>query len=192
MSRTMKPWLFVFLGFCTSSSLATEAWLAEEVSVAEPTELHTVASADGSEVVWSEFIGEIKSADANAAVTAIQVEERDGKRIRGVLTRLETAVSADEIYITEASLSSLRNELQEIEYTRKFDIECEAKNRCVHGIARCRPSQTVRQAYCPGRYSTANSEEGFVLSTPRSTFSFPSIGAAQFDILLSGAVQLFE
>lgn len=194
MSRAARSWHFMSLVTLvwTSFSPAADGRLAEEVSVPEPTELHAVASADGSVVLWSEFIGEIKSADANAAMTAIEVEGSDGEQVRGVLIRLESAASTDEIYVTDVLLSSLKDELQEIEYTRQFDFECEAQNRCVHGIARCRPSQTERQAYCPGRYSTANAEEGFVLSTPRSTFWFPSVGAAQFDSLVSEAVQVFE
>ena len=142
MSRATKTRLLVFLGSltCASSSLAVQGQLAEEVSVPEPTELHTVASADGSEVVWSEFLGEIKSADASATLTAIEIEGPDGEQVRGVLITLANAASTDQIYVTDGLLANLRNELQELEFTRQFNSECEAKYRCVHGIARCRPS----------------------------------------------------
>ncbi|NOR35941.1 MAG: hypothetical protein GQ577_04260 [Woeseiaceae bacterium] len=194
MNRATKTLLIVYLGSLTylSSSVSAQSQLAEEISVPEPTQLHTVASADGSEDIWSEFLGEIKSVDANAAITAIEVKGPDGERIRGVKITLENSTVSDQIYITDSLLSNLRDELQELEFTRQFDSECQAKYRCVHGIARCRPSQTERQAYCPGRYSTPNSEGGFVLSTPRNSFSFPSVEATQLDTLISKAVQVFD
>ncbi len=174
------------------SSVPAESQFAEETSVPEPTQLHTAALADRSELVWSELLGEIKSADARAAIAAIEVEGSDGERVRGVKITLENSMSADHIYITDSLLSNLRDELEELEFTSQFDGECQAKNSCIHGIARCRPSQTERQAYCPGRYSTPNSEKGLVLSTPRHSFLFPSVETAQLDALISEALQVFE
>ncbi|MBN7796880.1 hypothetical protein [Parahaliea mediterranea] len=171
---------------CVFSSL-----LAAEVSVPEPTKLHVVASTEGSNVVWSELLGEIESADASAAVTVIDIEGSNAKRARGVLIELKNAASTDHVYVTDDLLPSLRKELQELELNLQYAGECEAKHQCVLGIARCRPSQTKRQAYCPGFYSTAESDGGFILSTPRNTFLFPSIRAAQFDSFISEAVQVF-
>jgi hypothetical protein len=194
MNRATKTLLIMFLGSltCVSSNVSAQWQLAEEISVPEPTRLHTVASADGSELIWSEFLGEIKSVDANAAITAIEVQGPDGERVRGVKITLENSTLSDQIYITDSLLSNLRDELQELESTRQVNSKCRAKYRCVHGIARCRPSETERQAYCPGRYSTPNSEGGFVLSTPRNSFSFPSVDATQLDTLISEAVQVFD
>ncbi len=183
-----------FLGWliCAFSSVAAESQFAEETSVAEPTQLYTAASEDNSELVRSEVLGKIESTDARAAFSAIEVEAADGERVRGVKIALENSSSTDQIYITESLLASLRNELEELEVTSLYDGECQAKYRCVHGISRCRPSQTERQAYCPGRYSTPSSEKGFTLSTPRHSFFFPSIGTAQIDALISEAVQVLE
>ncbi|MGI9232942.1 MAG: hypothetical protein ACR2RD_04865 [Woeseiaceae bacterium] len=194
MNRATKTLLSLFLGSltCVFSNAPAESQLAEEKSVPEPTQLHTVALADGSELVWSKLLGEIESADASAAISAIEVEGPDGDRVRGVKITLENTTSSDQIYITESLLASLRDELQELEYTRQWYGKCQAKYRCVHGIARCRPATTEKQAYCPGRYSTPNSQGGFVLSTPRNSFSFPSVEAAQFDTLIGEADQVFE
>lgn len=175
-----------------SPSFATGNGLAEEVSVPEPTELHIVVSTGDSELVWSEYIGEIMSDQATASVSVIEVEGPNDKQVRGVLIVLLDASSEDEIYVTDTLLPGLRKELQQLEYTRQFDIECQSRNRCIHGIARCRPSQTERQAYCPGRYSTKDSEEGFILSTLTKTFWFPSVEAAQFDLLISQAIQALD
>ncbi len=194
MNRATKTSLFIFLGLLTYafSNVPAKSQLAEEISVPEPTQLHTVAEAGSSVLVWSELLGEIKSADSTATVLAIEVEGPDGERVRGVKISLGNSTSSDQIYITVSLLASLRDELQELEYTRQWYGKCQAKYRCSHGIARCRPSTTEKQAYCPGRYSTPNSEEGFVLSTPRSSFSFPSVEPAQIDALISEAVQVFE
>ena len=194
MNRAKKTLLIVYLGSLTylSSSVSAQSQLAEEISVPEPTQLHTAAEADGSVLVWSELLGEINSADSTATVLAIEVEGPDGERVRGVKISLENSTSSDQIYVTESLLANFQDELQELEYTRQWYGKCKAKYRCSHGIARCRPSTTERQAYCPGRFSTPNSEGGFVLSTPRNTFSFPSVEPLQLDALISDSVQAFE
>ncbi len=186
--------LFVFFGWFiyASSAVLAASQLAEETSVSEPTQLHTVAIADSSEFVWSELLGEIKSADAHAVITAIEVQGADGKRVRGVKIVLENSTSVDQIYLTDSLLSGLRDELEQLEFASRLDSECQAKFRCVSGIARCRPSKTESQAYCPGRYSGPNNEKGLVLSTPRHSFSFPSVEIAQLDALISAAVHTLE
>ena len=189
--NTAKFMFFCWL-ICAISSVPAESQFAEETPVAEPTQLHTVASADNSVLVWVELLGEIESSDARATISAIEVEASDGERSRGVKIALENSTSTDQIYVTESLLVILRNELQELDITSQFDAKCQAKHRCVHGIARCRPSQTETQAYCPGRYTTPNSEKGFTLSTPRHVFFFPSVGPAQIDALISEAVQVLE
>ena len=194
MNTATKTLLSVFHATvaCALWSAPTNSQLAQETSVPEPTQLHTVASADGSELAWSKLLGVINSADANAMISAIEVEGPNGDRVRGVKIALADSTSSDKIYVTDSLLSSLQDELHELEYTRARYGKCQAKGRCVQGIARCRPSETRRQAYCPGHYSTANSEGGFVLSTPRSSFSFPSVEAAQFGTLISEAARVFE
>ena len=192
--RLAKAPLSMFFGgllFAFSGVLA-ESRLAGETSVAEPTRLQTVVSADGSELAWSRSLGEIESADASAAISTIEIRGPGGERVRGVKISLEDSGASDEIYITETLLSDFRDELQKLQFTGRSDRECRARYRCIHGIARCRPSQTERQAYCPGRYSTPNSEKGIILSTPRRSFSFPSVDIARLDALISEAVQALE
>ena len=194
MIRAVKTRLFLFLGSftCAFSSVPADSQFAEEVSVPEPTQLQTIASDDGSKLVWVKFLGEIASDNAKAAVTAIEIEGPDGERVRGVKISLENSTSMDQIYVTDNLLPNFWDELQELEFTRQYDSECQAKNRCVSGIARCRPSQPERQAYCPGHYSTPSSESGLILSTPRGSFSFPSVDAGQLGNLIGEAIQEFE
>lgn len=194
MNRATKALLIAYLGSLTyvSSSVSAQSQLAEEISVPEPTQLHTAAEADGSVLVSSEFLGEINSADSTATVLAIEVEGPDGERVRGVKISLGNSTSSDQIYITESLLSNFQDELRQLEFTRHWSGKCQAKVRCVLGIARCRPVTTEKQAYCPGRFSTPISEEGFLLGTPRSSFSFPSVEAAQLESLISEAIQVLE
>lgn len=194
MNRATRTQLIVYLGslIYVSSSVLAQSQLAEEISVPEPTQLHTAAVSDGSVLVWSELIGEINSAESTATVSAIEVEGPDGERVRGVKISLGNSTSSDQIYVTESLLSNFQDELREIEHRRHRFGKCQAKVRCVQGIARCRPSETEKQAYCPGRFSTPNSAGGFVLNTPRNNFSFPSVESTQFDGLISDAVEAFE
>jgi hypothetical protein len=174
--------VLVFLGAPANSQSA------EETSVSEPTQLDTAASAVDSVVVSSEMVGEIVSADSRAAISVIEVEVLHGDKIRGVKITLENSRSMDRIYITDSLLSSLRDELKALELTSPSDGKCQAKYRCVLGIERCRLSQSERQAYCPGRYSTPGSDSGFVLTTPRHSFLFPAVETAQLDAIISEAM----
>ena len=182
--------------FCSliylSSNVPAQSQLADEVSVPEPTQLHTAAHADGSILVLSELLGEIDTADSTAAAFLIEVENTDGERIRGVKISLKNSTSADAIYIPVNLLSSFQDELREIEFWRHRTGKCQARVRCVQGIARCRPAGTEKQAYCPGRFSTPRSEGGFILSTPRNTFSFPTVEATRFEALIGDAIRALQ
>ena len=163
-----------------------------ETSVPEPTHLYTVAVAAGSTLVWSQRLGEIESVDARATISVIAVEGYDGKRVRGMKLMLEDSMMTDQIYLPESLLSNLRDELEQLEDWHQVDRKCEAKELCIHGIARCRPSRTVSQAYCPSRYSKPNSEEGLILSTPHHMFMFPVVGTEQLSTLIIDAIQTLE
>jgi hypothetical protein len=148
--------------------------------------------ADGSKLVWSELVGDIDSSDARATVSVIEVESRQGDKVRGIKIMLENSTSTDELYLTENLLPNVRTELEQLEFSLQFYDKCDAKHLCMHGIARCRPSQTVRQAYCPGHYSTPGSEEGLNMSTPGYSFMFPSVGTERLISLIGEAIQALE
>lgn len=190
---SMSPMYLLFGGlFIAMLSTPARGQSHGEVSVPEPTRLHAAALADGSELLWSEPIGVITSTDAHATVSVIEVESRQGVRIRGMKIMLKNSTSTDLIYVTEGRLPNFRDEIEHLEFSRRFYGKCEAKRLCIHGIARCRPSQTERQAYCPGRYSTPDSEEGLHLTTPRHSFMFLSVGMEQLVSLIGVAIQTLE
>ncbi len=194
MSRAAKAPRIMFLVSltCAFLSVPVKSQFAEGTSVPEPTQLQAVASADDSILVRQEVLGEIETTDARASVSAIEIETPGGEKERGVKISLENSISTDRIYVTDNQVTNLREELKELDFASQFDGECQAKHRCIYGIARCRPSQTVSQAYCPSRYSTPKSEKGLILSTPRYSFLFPSVETGQLDTLLSEAAQVLD
>jgi hypothetical protein len=114
----------------------------------------------------------------------------DGQVLRGIIVSLSSPSATDELYLGEPELQLLQDELAELAAileSEGFASRCEAINTCVTGIARCRPSQSVIQAYCPGIYTTPGSQEGFALATPRQSFLFPSFGLRGFMSLVEAA-----
>src|SRR5690606_17632157 len=116
----------------------------------------------------------------------------DGEQVSGIKIELENSTSTDQIHVPASLLSNFRDELEFIDFWREHQGGCQAQRLCVHGIERCRPSQTERQAYCPGHYVTPNSEEGLILSTPRHSFRFPSVETEQLTVLIGEALKALE
>ncbi|MEM9531567.1 MAG: hypothetical protein AAGA23_11660 [Pseudomonadota bacterium] len=164
--------------------------MVEEVSIPDPTALQAAATATGAETLWSNTIGDINTVDAHAEVRVIEVASGTGERVRGVAIALRHAAAEDHVYVPAALIAQVRQELQHLEFTKQFDRECET--RCTHGIARCRPSQSEPQAFCPARYRTGGPDRGFLLSTPRNAFSFPGEEASRLDALLADAAEILN
>jgi hypothetical protein len=147
-------------------------------SIPEPTPLQALAFSPDSRIVWSEEVRQIDSAMSLAVVSAIEVEGADGESLRGVLVELENEDARDAFYIDAEYLRQFMNELAGLEPAwppGEPPDPCTALNTCMGGVARCRPSQTKPQAVCAEVYTTADSEEGIYLRTPRNHFRFPWI-----------------
>jgi hypothetical protein len=203
MNRMLTPSVFLLLSYLlvTSSTGHPQSKFGgetygppalREVSVREPTHLSIVASAAGSQLVRSKLLGEIESRNARATFSLIDVEGPDGEQVSGIKIELENSTSTDQIHVPARLLSNFRDELEFIDFWREHQGECQAQRLCTHGIERCRPSQTERQEYCPGRYVTPDSEEGLILSTPRHSFRFPSVETEQMTALISEALEALE
>jgi hypothetical protein len=80
------------------------------------------------------------------------------------------------------------NEISSFQNLDNNGSSCTAKNTCVRGVARCRPSQTETQAICPSYYYTADGRQGMQLATPRHAFDYPyvepSVSAYAFAVAL--------
>jgi hypothetical protein len=163
-----------------------------ELSIPEPTQL-SVAMKAGAKTVWTHSAGEIRSSDATAVLTAIEVAEQDGQRANGIWISLRNLDSADDLDLSEFELRQFRTELAELESRfAEFASRCEATHSCVSGVARCRPSQTEPQAYCPGIYTTSSFLAGFGLSTTHHSFVFPFVRPEKFLISVDSAVEALD
>lgn len=191
LSNFPKVMILAWLS-CTLVSGPVRSQLASATSVPEPTELAVAAAATGSVISSIEMLGEVESTDGRVLFAAIEAGPPGEDSVRGIRIGLEDSEASDALFLAQNQLADFRDELEELDWTSQFNRECRATYRCVHGIARCGPARTERQAYCPGRYSTSGSEAGFVLSTPRTRFEFPSVEPAQLIALIDDAVRVLE
>lgn len=167
-----------------SSSLA----LADERSVPDPTELATQMQAPSITIEVRDSAARIESEDARADFSGVTVWFPDGRVARGVRVSLADVNRLDDLYLDYEQLAQLRDELSDNNAWFDRNEACEAQYQCVHGVARCRPSQPVRQAFCPGFYTTPDGERGVILSTLRGAFRFPSVSPAEFAAAAEAAI----
>jgi hypothetical protein len=157
----------------------------DERSMPEPTDLAVEASNPGAQVREFAASRKVESGDSSAEIDAVEVIAPGGVRLPGVRVSLQHSGDSDQIYLDAAQARQFRDELAKLEGGTQG---CEASEICVYGIARCRPSQTVRQAYCPGVYEKKSGERGIALSTPRGSLQFPGVEAQAFVAALEAAI----
>lgn len=82
----------------------------------QPTRLETFATQPAASVAWSKEVGQINSAEARVAVTALIVEDATAPphRMRGVRIDLTNQNATDQVYIEEAKLEAIKKALSEI------------------------------------------------------------------------------
>lgn len=148
-------------------------------SIPHPTPLQSLALQPEVQITWSEEIARIESADTIAVVTAIEVENpKDETLTRGVLVELESEDNADQFFVDRTYLRQFMNELVKLEpsiSTDHQDRPCEASHSCIGGIARCRPSQHIPQAFCPEMRIFVAGGTALILRTPKNYFEFPEV-----------------
>jgi hypothetical protein len=177
------------LAACLLLSAATAgAEESDEGSIPEPTELSILASDAMNEMAVAGSPISIESEESNASLTVVEVLAADGHEARGVRLSLQNASQEDELYLDSNQLAQVLDEFVGLKQWYERNETCGAQKRCVHGIARCRPSQTVRQAFCPGFYSTPDGERGVLVSTPRNSFLFPSVEPSVFASAISATI----
>lgn len=160
----------------------------DERSIPEPTELGSITLSPGAEIRTIGAQISVGSRASNAQIAAVEVRTSDGKRQCGLRIALENSGKVDLVYLAVKEAAQLRAEFAGFDASYSSSSRCEAISMCVEGVARCRPSQTVRQAYCPSVYATAQGERGVYLSSPRSAFRFPLTPASQFVSAIDAAM----
>jgi hypothetical protein len=159
-----------------------------ERSVPEPTRLNSVVLDSGTEprVVGSQT--RLESRESIAEIAAVIVRSSSGEHHRGIRVSLKNSSQVDQLYIDVGEAAQLRDEFASFDKRETLAPTCEAINPCVEGVSRCRPSQSLRQAYCPSVYSTPQGERGIFLSTSRYSFRFPSTQPSAFVAALEAAI----
>jgi hypothetical protein len=159
---------------------------ADEGSVPEPTRMAVMASRLDARVATVGELQRIDSNDAVAEIAGIEISAGD-KREQGVRIDLRNESGADSLYLDAQQGRRLRDDLTQLE--RNSELACESGIHCAGGIARCRPSQSVAQAFCPTAYRTREGKWGISISTPGSYFAFPGVKAADFSSVLTIVIQ---
>ena len=168
-------WIVVGAMACGSISRIATAQV-DSKAVPEASVFEKIAKQRGTKVISSEEVGRIDSADARAIITALIIENSYYRpsRVRGIRIDLRNETSSDQLYLEEGELVYLKRDLDGLDCgVARMRSESGAPYG-VRGIGRCRPSQSVPQAYCPGYYIWPDSE-GLSLSTfSGGNFRFPS------------------
>ena len=177
LAMRSRLWLqLFFLHLIGQGSVCAQS--PDEYSIPEPTELSAIASSENSSI---ERVGNhalVAGRDTLAEVAAVRFEEpgKDGKKGRQlVMTEGDTT---DRVLLDLIQATELMEELYGFQSVYRGGNTCTAREMCIRGVARCRPSQTETQAICPGYYSRPDGSQGILISTPRHTFDFPYVEPA--------------
>jgi hypothetical protein len=111
--------------------------------------------------------------------------------VRGIRIELKNEFWTDRVFIDEGELVYLKHDLDTMDRSVAAEpAEPGAVNRMT-GIARCRPSQSVPQAFCPGYFSGADSS-GLRLSTfAGHNFRFPAQRPSVLADAIGRAMEIF-
>ena len=132
---------------------------------------------------------QIRSVESIATVSAVRLVTSDGESHPGARLSIDNASQAEDLYIGASDATQLREEFASFAKWRDEDLKCEAMSICVQGVARCSPSQGVRQAICPSAYSTPQGQRGVIISTADASFRFPSTQTSTFVAALDASLE---
>jgi hypothetical protein len=132
---------------------------------------------------------DIQGHDSTATIAAVNLFTSDAQHRQGVRMSLKNADHEQDLIIDASEATLLREEFASFDKWQEPALQCEAISLCVQGVARCSPSQSVRQAVCPSTYSTPEGERGVLISTAHSSFRFPSTQASTFVDALDAAIR---
>lgn len=188
-------WYFTLLPaavliFCAASGVA--AGQDEDDSVPAPTVLESRVVAHEVEVSDVAPTHALSSEETRATLTAIAAKGQGGDTIRGAQLSLVDDAAHGVLYLDYAQLVRFRDEYADMTRWYERQTPCGATVRCVQGVARCRPSNTIPQAWCPGFFTTPDGERGALIGTPNGTFEFPGVSPAELAALADEALAAHE
>lgn len=154
-------------------SFALPVFGAESL-ISYPTDLAQRAKMPDARVAILKDNGSIQAGDAQVTFTVVSIKVPAERDTRGLKLELIADSFSDVVLLSKNEAALLRDEIEMIE----VDGPCHARRGCVFGVARCRPSQTVVQAICPGFFVDIDGDSGLMLSTPVGGFKFPDVSVS--------------
>ena len=176
---------FHFVKIAGLTVAATALWQpvsAQTKPQPELTALEEMSSQRGTKTVLATVVDEIESTGSRATVSAVVFENPyyQPDRQRGVRVDFKSESATEQVYIEESELVHLKYELERMDCSVPGAASKGDTPNRAYGIARCRPSQTSPQAYCPG-YIVSPDFEGFSVSTfSGGSFRFPQVRPSVF------------
>ena len=124
----------------------------------------------GSVIASEVELGSFSAPESEFRVSEVSIKTGDGAVLKGVKLQASNPTASDAVLLESERIPQLIQELEEIEQ------ESECAGMCIHGIARCRPSQSERQAYCFGYiYSSDGEHHGTLFRTANHPFQLNEV-----------------
>ena len=152
--------------------------LNAEESVPSPTKLELALELPDSSVTNEFKLGEVSTPKAKIIISEVSVETRNGEALSGIKIYLSSSDGScifsdctesgdtDIIFLDSELIPLILGELKEVGSRNLGGY---------FGIARCRPSQLVPQAYCLESFVLDESDFGTLIRTPRTWFKFDGL-----------------
>lgn len=153
----------------------------DENSIPDPTSSTAMAlEAEGSISVVGNAVA-VTSDTSTVQIVAVEFAPADHQPLLAVRILLGSSNLGEMLYLDLDQVAQLRDEMASLQAWYESASDCEASKMCVEGVARCRATQEVPQAICPGiYYSVPEQEQGVLLATPRNQFRFPATEPSGF------------
>ena len=147
-------------------------------SVPSPTKLERAWNLPNSKMKSELKLGEVSTSTTRMTISQVSVETVGGETLSGIKIYLNSSIGAcifsgcsesgdtDLVFLDSEFVPQILAELKEVE----------SRNLSGYfGIARCRPSQPVPQAYCLESFVINETDFGILVRTPKAWFKFTEV-----------------
>lgn len=143
---------------------------AGDTMLAEPTALSELAARSDATMTVIGHAAQVAGGDTLAEFAPVRVVTAEGEEHYGLRLLMTNGDSTDSLYLDRRQARELWKEISDAQPAYRDGAQCGARYRCIRGIARCRPSQSIAQSVCPSFYVTPDGRQGMTLATPRGSF----------------------
>lgn len=182
-TKQLSPFLLMIV------MLVSSALLNAADSIPSPTKLEVeLGRSDSSSVASEVNLGEVSTPEVKLNISEVSIKTKSGKVLSGIKIELfsrngscifsgctETG-STDTVLLDSELVPLFLEELKEIESRNVGGY---------FGVARCRPSQSVPQAYCLESFKIDESDFGILVRTPQSWFKLNQVPASDLGKIIN-------